>query len=114
MCDRCFEKQRGLLDGPVDQQLYVAWPVPMQVAQFVPVISLTFAFLQLPEALQHMQGPSPCKCHDSLFLYCHPSQPGYKSGRLLEVNKQNTPQMVENHSCEQFIDGLNSAAIYSN
>lgn len=117
MCDRCFEKQCGLLDGAVDQQpskLYVTWPVPMQVAQFVPVISLTFAFLHLPEALQHVQGPSPCKCRGSLFHCCHPSQMGYKSGSLLEVNKQNTLQMVENHSCEQFIDLLNSTTIYSN
>lgn len=61
-CDTCFEKQCGFLDGGLDQQpsqLYVALPVPIQVAQFVRVIPPTLAFLHLQEAFQACAGTQP-------------------------------------------------------
>lgn len=112
-----------MLDGALDKQpskLNVALPVPTQVAQFVPVISST-------TGASPFSRDTPGMCRDpalasicamptrgGLFHYHHSSPLGYKSGSLFEVNKQNTPQMVENRSCEQFIDPLNSATIHSN
>lgn len=69
MCDRCFEKQCGLLDGAPDRQppkLYVVLPVPTQVAQFPPVISPTLAFRHLQEALQACAGTQPSQ----VFVQC--------------------------------------------
>lgn len=122
-CGRFFEKQCSLLDGVLDQhpsKLYVALPIPIQVARFVPAVSPTLTFLHLQKVLQARAGTQPLP----VFVRCLLVAASFtttthlnwvnKSGRLLEVNKQNTPQMVENHSCEQFIDLLNSATIYSN
>lgn len=54
--ERCFEQQCGSQHGVLDQHPLSA---PTQVAWFVPVMSPTLAFLQVPEAVQplHMSVP---------------------------------------------------------
>lgn len=123
-CDKRFEKQCGLLDGALDQQPRKLYPV--SPASSHSGCSVCTCYLSNPCFSPFTRG-TPGMCRDpalasacampargGLFHYHHPSQLGYKSGRLLAVIKQNTPQMVENHSCEQFIDLLNSATIYRN
>lgn len=67
----CFEKQCSLLDRTLDQQpskLYVALPVPILVARFIPVISPTLACLHLQEALQACAGTQPLQASAQCLL----------------------------------------------